>query len=195
MSVFAQVRRLAVVEAIPSRGARRALAVLAFAGATALGAYVSVPLPGSYVPVSLQTLVVVLSGLLLGPWLGAAAQVTYLALGAAGAPVFAGGIPGFVAILGPTGGYLLAFPVAAFAAGAVAGSARRGWSADARLLSAATFAGMLVLLFGSLRLGNFVGSENAFRAGVQPFIYGDALKTLVAFLAARRVRARTLGQL
>lgn len=195
MSVFAQVRRLSVIEAIPSRGARRGLAVLAFAGATALGAYVSVPVPGSFVPVSLQTLMVVLSGLLLGPWLGAASQVTYLALGAAGAPVFAGGIAGFVALLGPTGGYLVAFPLAAFAAGAVAGGARRGWAADARLLLAATFAGLLVLLFGSMRLGNFVGSEQAFRAGVLPFLYGDALKTLVAFVAARRVRARTLGQL
>ena len=160
MSVFAQVRRFATLELVPSRGARRALAVLAFAGATALGAYVSVPLPGTVVPVTMQTLFVVLSGLLLGPWLGAASQVSYLALGLSGVPVFAGGSLGLVALLSPTGGYLLAFPLGAFAAGALAGPARRGWVADARLLTAALCGSVLGLLWNPWRQRTFTGWDN-----------------------------------
>lgn len=194
MSVMAQVRRYTSLEVVASRGARRALAVLAFAAATVLGAYVSMPLPGTVVPVTLQTLFVVLSGLLLGPWLGAAAQVTYLALGMSGAPVFAGGA-GPVALLGPTGGYLLSFPLAAFAAGALAGRARGGWLADARLLAAAFLASVVVLAFGAWRMGLIVGIERGFQLGFVPFLPGDAVKVLVAFLAARRLRARTLGLL
>ncbi len=195
MSVLAQVRRFAGLELVPGRGARRALAVRAFAAATALGAYVSVPLPGTVVPVTMQTLFVVLSGLVLGPWLGAASQVSYLALGLTGAPVFAGGTPGVLALLGPTGGYLLSFPLAAFVAGALAGRARRSWLGDARLLLAALCASVVVLLFGAWRLGLIVGMERGFQTGFLPFIPGDAVKVLVSFLAARRVRQRTLGLL
>jgi biotin transporter BioY len=75
------------------------------------------------VPVSLQTLVVLLSGMLLGPRLGAAAQTAYLMAGAAGLPVFAAGL-GVAYLFGPTGGYLLAFPAAALTWRIAA----RGWS-------------------------------------------------------------------
>src|SRR6185436_16952439 len=84
-----------------------------------LAAQISVPLPGTPVPMTLQPLAVLLVGGLLGARLGAASMVLYLALGIAGLPVFTPTVPllGNARLLGPTGGYLLAYPVAAFATG------------------------------------------------------------------------------
>ncbi|MGH7539390.1 MAG: biotin transporter BioY, partial [Gemmatimonadota bacterium] len=89
--------------------ARRVIAVLAFAALTALGARIAVPLPGTPVPFTFQVVAVLLAGVLLGPRLGAASQAAYLAAGASGLPIFAAG-GGVAYLLGPTGGYLLAFP-------------------------------------------------------------------------------------
>jgi hypothetical protein len=108
-----QARRLAAVEVVSAAPVRRALLLALFALLTALGAYVAVPLPVGPVPLSLQTLFVLLCGLLLGPRLGAAAQAAYLTAGFVGLPVFAQGFGGPGVLLGPTGGYLIAFPAAA----------------------------------------------------------------------------------
>ena len=86
-----------------------------FALLTALGAQIIVPTVP--VPFTLQTFFVLLSGALLGPRKGAAAQMSYLAMGASGLPVFAGFAGGFPYLLGPTGGYLIAFPFAAWVTG------------------------------------------------------------------------------
>lgn len=101
---------------------RRAVLVAFFAVLTAVGAFVRVPLPG--VPFTLQVPAVLLAGLALGPWLGAASQAAYLAVGLLGLPVFAtGGGPGYV--LTPTFGFLVGFVLAAAVAGAVAGDLAR----------------------------------------------------------------------
>ena len=93
------------------------LLILAFTLLTAIGAQISIPaIP---VPFTLQTFFVLLSGAVLGARRGAASQLLYLAAGAAGAPVFAGFKASFLHLVGPTGGYLLAFPVAAFLTGYV----------------------------------------------------------------------------
>ncbi len=89
----------------------QALWTMAFATATALAARLEIP---QYpVPFTLQTMVVLLAGAFLGSRNGAMSQVLYLVAGVAGLPVFAGGAVGFMRLIGPTGGYLLAFPVAA----------------------------------------------------------------------------------
>ena len=103
-------------------------------------AQIAIPLPGTPVPLTLQPFVVVLAGLLLGPLDAAGAMVAYLVLGALGAPVFAPmGPPGIARLLSPTGGYLLAYPLAAAVAGwlgarrprfaqrALAGAGRHRW--------------------------------------------------------------------
>lgn len=90
-----------------------------FAALMGAFAYVSFPWPLSSVPVTLQVLGVFLAGIMLGPVWGGASMVLYLAAGAVGAPVFAGGSAGLGALFGPTGGYLLSYPVAALVIGAV----------------------------------------------------------------------------
>ena len=99
----------------------RGLTVVLGAVLVALAAQVSIPLPGTPVPMTLQPMAVLLVGGLLGARLGALSMILYLAMGAAGLPVFTPTVPlvGVARLFGPTGGYLLAYPVAAFAVGAL----------------------------------------------------------------------------
>jgi biotin transport system substrate-specific component len=160
--------------------ARRAIAVGLGAMLVALAAQVAVPLPGTPVPMTLQPLAVLVVGGLLGRWLGASSLLLYLALGAAGLPVFTPiGLPGVARLLGPTGGYLLAYPVAAFAAGAIASTPVRAWR-----LAAAGLAGMALIHLGGLAqlllLTGGVGT--AARLGTLPFVLGDLIKVALAVL-------------
>ncbi|MBA3338170.1 MAG: biotin transporter BioY, partial [Geodermatophilaceae bacterium] len=156
----------------------RALGILLAVGVLALSAQFAMPIPGTPVPLTMQPFVVLLAGLLLGPVDGALAMLVYLAAGAAGLPVFAPiGAPGISRLLGPTGGYLLAYPVAA----AVAGRLGAGQcSFVTRALAAA--AGILVLYAGGLaQLAVIQGSiASAAIIGVLPFVAADAVKALAA---------------
>ncbi|HEY6000967.1 MAG TPA: biotin transporter BioY [bacterium] len=106
----------------PAAGLHRAVLVALFAVLTAVGAFIRVPLPG--VPFTLQVPAVLLAGVALGPWLGAASQLAYIAMGLLGLPVFAsGGGPGYV--LTPTFGFLVGFVAAALVTGLVAGDPAR----------------------------------------------------------------------
>ncbi len=181
-----------------NRVTRRVLAVALFALLTALGAAVAVPLPGTLVPVTLQTLVVSLAGVLLGPFLGAASQAAYLMAGALGAPVFAAGRAGVGWLLGPTGGYLLAFPLAAAVTGWLAGPLRSSWNVRAALrLGFAILLGTAVIFAGGVaQLTLLTGDPvHALATGLVPFIAGDLLKVALALLIGMRFRARTLGWL
>ena len=185
--------RDAVAGAFPNRTAARIAAVALFAIATAVGARMSVPVPLTPVPITLQTLFVLLSGALLGPALGATAQLAYLTAGIAGIPVFVGGA-GLAYLLGPTGGYLLAFPIAAFAAGVVVDRVPRQGIAGAALLFLALFStSLIVLLGGASWLGVMTGDyAGAFALGFLPFLAGDLLKVALTTLVAWRGRDRVL---
>jgi biotin transport system substrate-specific component len=187
-----QVRRMAALELPRALLARRVLAVALFVALTALGARLSVPI--GPVPVSLQTLAVSLAGLLLGARLGAYSQLTYLAVGAAGLPVFAQGA-GLAYLLGPTGGYLLAFPVAAALTGWLAQRITTTGTRGVALLALATLLGTLpVFLGGWAQLTAYTGDPaRAFAVGVLPFIAGDVVKVLLAVLVAGRLRRHTLA--
>ncbi|HEU5262005.1 MAG TPA: biotin transporter BioY [Gemmatimonadales bacterium] len=165
---------------------RRVAAVLLGAGLVAAAAQVSVPLPGTPVPMTLQPLAVLLVGGLLGPSLGAASLICYLAIGAAGAPVFTPSPflpPGAARLLGPTGGYLLAYPIAAYAVGHLAGDGRR-WAR----ITAGVLAGLALIHLGGLaQLIIITGSaEQAARFGTLPFLIGDLAKLAIAVLVLRR---------
>ncbi len=180
----------AVVSA-PSLAGRRALAVLLGAALVAIAAQIAIPLPGTPVPMTLQPLAVLLVGALLGPGLGAGSMILYLALGAAGLPVFTPyGLPGLARLVGPTGGYLLAYPVAAFAVGKIAGDGRR----VARLALAAAAGLVLIHLGGLAQLAILTGSgSGAVRLGTLPFLAGDLVKLVIAVLLLAVVGAGTMG--
>lgn len=158
--------------------------LVGFAVALAAASQVAIPLPFTPVPITLQPLVVVLAGLMLGPVVGAASMVLYLAAGAVGLPVFAPlGAPGIARFFGPTGGYLIAYPAAAFLAGALA---RRGPSLLGRWLAAT--AGVVVILAGGVAqlaiLDASLGRALVF--GLTPFALLDVVKAFVAALIAGR---------
>ena len=174
-----------------------------FAALTALGARVTIPLPFTPVPVTLQVLFPLLAGLLLGGKRGALSQAEYVAAGLAGLPVFAKGGSGLAYFLGPTGGYLLGFIAAAFVVGELVAMNQRNSAVrvsikgfDTLCYSArgATFLASLggvvaIYLCGALWLAAWLGVAGhlsltacltqAWKLGVLPFIAVDVAKALV----------------
>jgi biotin transport system substrate-specific component len=169
----------------PVRGASRLLraAVLAVLGSALLTLSAKVQVPFYPVPMTMQTLVVLLVGMAFGARLGVATVALYLAEGAVGLPVFAGtpekGI-GLAYMLGPTGGYLLGFVLAAAVAGWLVERRR-----DAAGLALAVVAGSLAIYAsGVLWLASLVGLGKALELGLLPFLWGDLLKAGLAFALA-----------
>ena len=158
--------------------ARNVFLVLFGSVLIAVGAQAAVWLPGSLVPVTGQTFVVLLLGALLGPRLGAAAVAAYLLEGAAGLPVFSGGGAGPAWLAGPTGGYLLGFVVAAWLTGRLI---ERGWDrTHARTAAVLALGAAVLLLLGAAWLALFVGPARALALGVVPFLPGEAWKVAAA---------------
>ncbi len=159
-------------------------------GVLAASAWISVPFYP--VPMTLQTLAVLLVGGLLGPRLGVAAVTSYLALGLAGAPVFHSGLGGLVLLAGPTGGYLMGFVPAAFLMGL---ASRRAWTLSSgrlsRLSKMALLAGGALLAEASiyafglpwLALTTAADAGTAVAAGLVPFLLADLVKMAVAVTA------------
>ncbi len=183
---------MTLLETITVRADSRALQTAEQVGAvafvtalTAIAAQVSVPLPFTPVPFTFQPMVVLLGGAALGARLGMTSQLLYLALGIAGLPVFAASatLPlGAARLLGPTGGYLMSYPFAAFVAGYLA---ERGF--DRRYLTAviAMAAGLAVVFACGVTWLAFVvhpsgGLGGALAAGFFPFVVPDLFKLLVA---------------
>jgi len=168
-------------------GIAKAVMVLVGIGLLSASAYLSVPFYP--VPLTMQTLAVLLIGGTLGPVLGASSVAGYLALGVAGAPVFHNGLGGPAVLAGPTGGYLIGFIAAAF----VMGLASRGAGRTPRLAGlvllavGALAASATVYAFGVPWLAVFTGGDlrSALAAGAVPFILGDLLKSAVAVAALR----------
>ena len=149
--------------------------VAGFSLVIALGAQVAIPLPFTPVPVTLQTLAVLLAGCLLGSGRGALAVIAYLGEGFAGLPVFSGGTAGISHLLGPTGGYLLGFVAAAFIAGLFA---ERGAALSRLGTLVMLIVGNVVLYVpGVVWLGVYTGMDRAVSLGFLPFVVGDLLKT------------------
>jgi len=167
------------------RACRRAGAVLFVTVLTIAAAQVSFPVPFTPVPFTFQPMVVLVGAAALGARLGAASQIAYLMLGVIGVPVFAASplLPqGVARLLGPTGGYLMAYPIAAFATGALA---ERGF--DRRYLSAvvAMVCGLALVFAGGVSwLALFArsaqGWSGALAAGLYPFLAADLVKLFVA---------------
>lgn len=169
-------------------------AATGFAALTALAARMQFHLPFTPVPVTGQVFCVLLAGAVLGARLGFVSQVEYLAAGAAGLPIFAHG-GGPAAVLGPTSGYLVGFPLAALVVGALFGceeSRGRG-----RLFAACLCGVMVIYLFGAAwyatwcaAAGATAGMAAVFAQSVYPFIGVDAAKAALAAALAPGLRRR-----
>lgn len=179
---------------------RQVVSVVLGAALVTLAAQIAVPLPGTPVPMTLQPLAVLLVGGLLGARLGAASMVLYLALGIAGLPVFTPTVPllGIARLLGPTGGYLLAYPVAAWVVGRLV---TPGLAPGVNLpywgrVALGVLAGLMLIHVGGLaQLAILTGSVSAAaRLATLPFLLGDLGKLAVAVAALTKltpaVRAR-----
>jgi len=162
--------------------ARDVLWIVGFSLLTAVLAQVEIHLPFTPVPITGQTLPVLLSGAVLGSRRAFASQLLYLAAGAAGMPVFAGGASTLVHLFGPTGGYLWSFPLAAGLLGWLVerGASRRWW----RLVLALAVADALILVAGAFWLSVLFGvpPDRAWLLGFYPFLIGDTLKVVVVGL-------------
>jgi len=167
---------------LPRRAAVTAVLTVGFAVATALAAQVRIPIPGTPVPITGQTFVVLLAGAAVGSRVGAASQLLYVALGLVGFPVFAGGGGGWAYATGPTLGYLVGFVLAAWLVGRLAEAGR---DRSVRTAVPAFLAGNVAIYVpGVLWLWWSVPAiatlPQALSAGVVPFLVGDALKILLA---------------
>ncbi len=169
---------------------QRIALVALFAALTAVCAQITVPLP--LVPITLQTFAVIMSGLLLGPGLGALTQLVYLLLGAVGLPVFAGFHAGPASLVGPSGGYLWGFVAAAFIAGLVS---RDPEVSLGRLTVAALAATLVVYAVGLpwLAAVAHLPFSAAIEVGLVPFLPGDAAKVALTIYLAWALRRRGVG--
>ena len=167
---------------LPASRARTIALVVGAAALTAACAQISLPVPGTPVPMTLQTAAVLLAGAGLGWRAGALSQLLYVAAGVAGAPIYADGVGGWAAATGPTAGYLVGFVLAAALVGRLA---ERGQDRSVLTSVPAMLAGSAVIYAcGVTWLARSLGlsSQDAIAAGLAPFVVGDVVKLVAAGL-------------
>jgi biotin transport system substrate-specific component len=165
--------------AYPRSGAlMNVLLVAAASLLTAAAAQLELRLPWTPVTITGQTFAVLLCGAVLGARRAFAAQCLYLLEGSLGLPFFAGGAAGLARLAGPTGGYLIAFPIAAAVTGALV---ERAWDRKPFTMFLAMLAGSVVIFaLGLAQLSRFVPAGTLLASGLLPFIPGDLVKSLLA---------------
>ena len=162
---------------VRGRAAANMLLVIGASALIAIAAQIAIPLPFTPVPLTLQPLAVILIGVALGSTRGAAAAALYLLEGFSGLPVFAQGHGGPMWLVGPTAGYLLSYPFAAWLAGFVS---ERGWgSSIVRSISGMLLALTVIYLGGWSWLAALTDARAAFTAGVAPFVLADVVKVAI----------------
>lgn len=148
-----------------------------------LFAHVSIKLPFTPIPISLQPHVCLFLGAFLGSRRGSLAVLAFLLQGGMGLPVFATGTAGLLVLLGPKGGYLLGYVVAAFVTGYLI---ENGKTKTPRLTVLSMVAGNLIIYtFGLLHLSNYLGWKGAIIFGMLPFLIGDMIKLALSYQALK----------
>lgn len=170
----------------PFRALRGAILIALGTALLTLSAKVNLPLP--YVPMTLQTLVVLMIGAAYGWRLGGATVIAYLAEGAIGLPVFAGPVGGLAPLVGPTAGYLFGFVLAALATGWLS---QRGWDRSVVWLFVAMAIGHILILgtgFAWLAFGMKLGVDKAWLVGIVPFIAASLVKNALGATLVPAIR-------
>ncbi len=148
-----------------------------------LSGQVSIPLWFTPVPLATQNTVILLTAALLGSRRAGAATFAFLAQGALGLPVFSNGKAGIAVLMGPTGGYLIGYLVAAFVVGYLVERRKN-------LIGALAVGNGIIYLCGASYLATFVGVSKAFLLGVAPFVLGDIVKSVVSLKVVGWIRGR-----
>ena len=154
-----------------------------FAALTAAGAYIQIPMPFSPVPITLQVFFVLLAGSMLKSKWGGLSMIVYTLLGIAGLPVFSGGSSGVGVLLGPTGGYIVGFILAAYIIGKLSEKAENAASPGLLINALNMSIGVLVIYgcgISQLMLVAEIGPGTALALGVIPFLPGEIVKTAIA---------------
>jgi len=180
MSSITLSQKTIVDSVIPGEGVLRDT-MLVVGGVALTAVCAQITIPWQPVPFTLQTLSVMLCGLALGAKKGLLSQLLYIAIGAAGAPVFQNGSYGWHVIVGSTGGYIVSFAIVSALLGSLAQS---GWTKNVWKTAAAMAIGSAIILgVGSAWLAGFIGWPSAFKGGVAPFVVPEILKAAVVILA------------
>ncbi len=163
------------------------LGIICFVALTIAGAYIRVPLPFTPVPMTMQTLFVILAGAVLGKRLGMLSQASYLFIGIFGLPVFTGGLYGFARLFGPTGGFLIGFVLAAYLIGRLLDQENASF---VEIVSAMFLGEVVLFATGTLWLAlvMHVSIWQAAAMAVLPFIPGDIVKLLAASAIYQRIQ-------
>ena len=162
-----------------------------FAALTAVCGFISIPVPGTPIPIVLQNMLVVLTGLMLGPVWGVCATLLFLLSGALGLPVFSGGTGGIARLMGPTGGFLYGYALATLVAGTIAQRPRYGRKDSAIRLIVATVSGFVVMYVpGVIHFMRVMDKTfgQTMALCVVPYIPGDIVKVVLAVLISAKLR-------
>jgi len=156
----------------------------------AVSAQISMPLPGA-VPFSLQTMAVMLAGIILGPFKGALSVLIYVFMGAIGLPVFANFSGGFSVVIGPTGGYLAGFVVASIIIGLCSNPVQNRVLYYIKLLTGILLGQVIIFSLGILWMSyaSNLDLSVAIYWGLTPFIIPEIIKTILAVIFGVRISA------
>ncbi|MFW6238550.1 MAG: biotin transporter BioY [Halanaerobiales bacterium] len=158
-----------------------------FAALTAVSAYLVIPL--GPVPITGQTLMVMLAGFILGARKGALSQIVYILLGVIGLPVFSGGSSGIGVLFGPTGGFIWGFVIGAFVIGLIS-EIGEGDSPIIQVIALIVGGMLIIYTTGTIQYMRVAGVSftKAFSGTVLPFIPGDILKVIAAYFVGRKLK-------
>jgi len=162
-----------------------------FAAISAVSGFIAVPIPGTPIPIVLQNMMVVLSGMLLGPLLGTASTVMFIVSGLLGLPVLSGGTGGFAKLMGPTGGFIIGYAFSSLAAGLVAGRPTMGKRISVvRTVIAAVLGFFIMYVPGVLHFMKSLDKtfSETLALCVLPYLPGDAVKTVLCVILAKALR-------
>ena len=162
-----------------------------FAALTAASGFIAIPLVGSPIPIVLQNMMVVLSGMILGPMLGTASTVLFIAAGLLGLPVLSGGTGGIAKLMGPTGGFIIGYAFSSLASGLVLGRPNLGQNRSlVRIIIASLLGFVLMYIPGVFHFMRSMDKtlKETMALCVLPYLPGDAIKMVLCIVLAKPLR-------
>ncbi|MBO6001426.1 MAG: biotin transporter BioY [Spirochaetales bacterium] len=166
--------------------------VALFAAISAISGFLAVPVPGTPVPIVLQNMMVVLSGMLLGPVLGTLSTLLFVVAGILGLPILSGGTGGFAKLMSPTGGFIVGYVISSLVAGLILGRPMYGKKVSIVKTIVAAFTGFVVMYIpGILHFMNIMDADlkESLMLCILPYLPGDLLKLILCVLLSVALRS------